>query len=592
MAPRFTGGIHWSKPVPSFTKLTKYHSTPEYIREIFKGVERTRADLHAYQANEAVPFLLANPFSALFIDMGLGKTISSLTVIVDLINEMDMGDDERILVIGPLKVVTDTWPTEVGIWAHTAHLRYQVIREDDEDPRLVKIRAQARSMARRQGLSPAQVAQAAGKADTAMRQIIREEKARSPAQVHFINREQVDWLVQLWKNKWPYRVVFIDESSGFKDHNSTRFKALAAVRRIGADGKTPRLITRMHLLTATPAAETYLHLFTQIYLLDLGQRFGKFITKFREKYFDYNKYSMKYKLKDGAEELILGLIADLCLVMKAKDYLQQPDPTVIRKPVILAPEQLALYREMQENFIVSLPDGVQVEAETAAALSSKLLQMASGVLYETKLIEDWDTGDFEKIKKVHHLHDHKIDTLREMYEELQAEGKPMLVAYHFKSSLARLKKAFPKAVVMDDEGKCIKKWNKGQIPMMLVHPQSAGHGLNLQAGGHHLVLFDMIWSLENYLQVIGRLARQGQKYQVFVWILTAVDTLDELVAEMLQAKEDAQAKLFTILKRLIKKRLKESNAGRTQVINESLTGRKERGDDLPRLQHVAAIDDL
>jgi hypothetical protein len=574
MAPRFTGGIHWSKRVPSYTKITKYHGTPEYLKEVFKNVERTREELHAYQAGEAVPFLLANPFSALFIDMGLGKTISSLTVIVDLINEMKMGDDERILVIGPLKVVTDTWPTEVGIWEHTAHLRFMVIREDDDDPRLVNVRSQARAMARRQGLSPAQVAQAAGKADTAMRQMIREEKARSRAQVHFINREQVDWLVQLWKDKWPYRIVFVDESSGFKDHTSTRFISLAAVRRI------PGLITRMHLLTATPAAETYLHLFAQIYLLDVGARFGKFITHFRKKYFDYNKYSMKYKLREGAEEQILEKISDLCLVMKAKDYLQQPDPTVIKKPVTLAPEQLALYKEMEEKFIITLQGGAVVEAETAAALSGKLLQMASGVLYETKLIEDWETGDFEKIKKVHHLHDHKIDTLREMYEELQAEGKPMLVAYHFKSSLARLKKAFPKAVEMDDEGKCIKKWNKGQIPMMLVHPQSAGHGLNLQAGGHHLVLFDMIWSLELYLQLIGRLARQGQKYQVFVWILTAVDTLDELVAEMLQAKEDAQDKLFKILKRLIKKRQKELNARRTEVSSESLPGRQVEGDDL------------
>lgn len=516
-------------------------SLEEFIALKFADVELHRSQMHPYQGI-GYEFMRKNPFSALFIDMGLGKTITSLTLIVDLILDFEV---EKVLVVGPLKVATDTWPNEIRKWNHTACLNFEVIRCDDDDPRIKEAVRLARAKARREGLSQKEVASVAGKAATAMSEKIRAEKARSRAGVHIINREQVEWLVELHGKNWPYRMVIIDESSGFKDIQSHRFKALARVRR--EEG----LITRMHLLTATPAAETYEHLFGQIYLLDLGKRLGKGITRFRDNYFNYNKYSRKYKLREGCEELILDKIKDLCLVMKAEDYLDVDKPTIAPCLVKLSDEQLELYKTMEEKFFVTLPDGTEIEAETAAALSSKLLQMASGVLYETKMLGDWDTEDMKKVTKVHHLHDHKIEMLRQIVEE--SNGEPILVGYHFKSSLHRLMKAFPKATAMDREGKCLKAWNARKIPMLFIHPQSGGHGLNMQKGGHNLVFFDLPWSLELYLQLIGRLARQGQTNHVVVRLLLAAGTLDEFVFKSLSLKEDAQENLFKLLKRLIKK---------------------------------------
>lgn len=512
----------------------------ERIQDLFVNVQRKRSDMHDYQAVEAYEFLRNNPFSALFVDMGLGKTISTLTVAVDLLAEFEA---EKVLVIGPLKVATDTWPTEIGLWEHTAPFRYTLIREDDDDPRLVEARATARAKARADGLSPREVESAGRSAETAMRERIRLEKANSRNPIHIINRERVEWLVNLHGKNWPYDTVIIDESSGFKDHKSIRFKALAKVRRAG-------LIRRLHELTATPATEGYEGLFAQMYLLDLGERLGKNITRYRERYFTFNRWSQKYKLRPGAEEEILSKIADICKVMRAKDYLDLREPLIAPRYVRLDDKQMALIERMKTEFVVNLPNGAEIEAETAAAMASKLLQMSSGVLYETYLDEDHATGDMKKVKRVHHLHDHKIEALREVIEELQ--GETVLVAYHFKSSLDRLKKAFPKAVVMDKEGKCIKAWNAGKIPLLLVHPQSAGHGLNLQAGGHNIVLFDMIWSLELFLQLIGRLARQGQKNLVRVQPLIAKGTIDETVFAGLNAKADVQEMLFRMLKRMTK----------------------------------------
>ena len=476
------------------------------VRQRFAEVKRERSAMHPFQSDLAVPFLRENPFSGLFMDMGLGKSISALTIISELLSEFT--DDDPVLVIGPLRVICDTWPTEIAAWRHTAWMNHVVLRDDG------KIR--------------------------------KEDLARSKASIHLINREQVDWLVYFHRESWPYRKVFIDESSSFKDHASKRFEALAKVRR------TPGLIDRLHIFTATPAAESYIGLFPQIYLLDRGERLGKNITAYRERYFTYNKYSMKYTLRPGAEEEILSKIADITLVMKKKDYLPTAEPTVIQHKVILAPAQRELLKTLERDFIITLPDGTELEARTAAILSSMLLQMASGCVYETLLLEDWETDDLKKVKKVHQLHDHKIEALKEIAEEAANEGKPLLVAYHFQSSLAKLTKAFPKAVVMDKAGKCIKPWNAGKIPMLLIHPQSAGHGLNLQYGGSTLIFYDLIWSLENYLQTIGRLDRQGQVNPVLVILLVAAGTRDEMVAECLAAKEDAQDKFFAILKQKIR----------------------------------------
>lgn len=507
-----------------------------YVQALFKNVERGPEDMHGYQ-NTAVQFLIDNPFSALFIDLGLGKTCISLTAILNLVCQFEL---EHALVIAPVRVANETWPTEIGLWRHTAPLTYVHIREEEVVKAVNAAGRAERQAIKREGgnLKGKAALDRIEKARLmASRAAVRKHFKENPATVHIINREQVEFLVNAWGKDWPYDAVFIDESSCLKDHTTNRFKALKRVRP---------LIKRMHQLTATPAAETYEHLFAQIYLLDQGERFGRSITAFREEYFTFNKYTFKYKLRPGAEERIAEKIADICLTMKAEDYLKLEKPVMLIDKIILDPEHKALYEEMEREFVVTLANGAEVEAETAAALSQKLLQMGSGVLYETVLEEVGD-GDFKKRRVVHHLHDHKISALENLVEE--AHGEPILVAYWHESSLARLKQAFPKAVAMDKKGECIKKWNVGKIPILLVHPQSAGHGLNLQYGGRRIVFFDIPWSLELYLQLVGRLARQGQKYVVMVHHLVAQGTVDEAVVEALIEKRDAQEVLFRLLKK-------------------------------------------
>lgn len=323
-----------------------------------------------------------------------------------------------------------------------------------------------------------------------------------------------------------------------KDHTSNRFKAMRKVRP---------LLKRMIQLTATPAAETYLHLFPQIFLLDEGERFGRHVTKFQQRYFTQNRYTYKWELRPGAEEEIAAKIADIALTLKAEDYLALEKPVMLMEKITLSADAMALYRKMEEDFLITLPNGAEIEAETAAALSQKLGQMSSGVVYQT-LLEAGTGGNFKRSRVVHLLHDDKIEKLATIVEE--AQGDPLLVSYWHESSLARLKQAFPKAVVMDKKGTCIKPWNAGKIEILLIHPASAGHGLNLQHGGRRIVFFDIPWSLGLYLQLIGRLARQGQKRTVFVHHLIAAGTLDEEVIKVLSEKRDAQDLLFRLLKRM------------------------------------------
>lgn len=526
-------------------------SIEQQIKAMFADVVYQREEMHVYQ-DESSEFLRLNPFSGLFVDMGLGKTVSAGTVIADILSEFLT--DDPVLIIGPLKVATTVWPDEFRAWNHLAPFSTICLREDDDDPRLAEARKVARAQAKIDAeefeLDKAQAQSFCRyqeqKAETAMRQSIREENARSRCSIHIVPREHVEWLVYFWGPKWPYRTVIIDESSSFKDHQSNRYLALAKVRN------TSGLITRLHILTATPAAETYLHLFSQIFLLDRGASLGKSITHYRNRYFIHNRYNQKYELRPGAEEEILEKIKHLCLVLKRKDYLPSVDPLIVERPVHLTATQMEMYKTMQRDMVLTLDTGEEIEAATAAALSAKLLQMASGVLYDTYLLEDYDTGDMKKVRKVYNIHDHKIEALKEILEEAETQGEKIAVAYHHKSSLDRLKKAFPKAVVMDREGKAKKAWNAGKIDMLLLHPQSAGHGLNLQHGGHILVFFDLHASLENYLQVIGRFDRQGQKHRVVIMMIVAKGTRDEDTARSLRKKEDAQEKFFMILKRLIR----------------------------------------
>ena len=524
------------------------------LDKLFEQVELARSDMHDYQ-EFALDFLLKNPFSALFIDMGLGKTAISLTLVLELLKrDLSFGP---VLIIAPLRVANETWPTEIKTWAHLAGLSYKHIREEEivsavnsagreaKKSFLTKLRSDGHG----DGLSDKELAAEwkdelktwtnAARRREAKRYLLSDAIER-PAAVHIINREQVEFLVNALGRSWLWKTVIIDESSSLKDHKTLRFKALSKVRP---------LITRMHQLTATPATETYLHLFAQIYLLDQGQRFGKTFGKFCDKYFTFNKYSYAYKLRDGAEQEIIKKISDICLVLKAEDYLDLKEPISIVTKVKLCEKSRELYEKMQEDSVVEFETGEIVTADTAAQLSQKLLQIASGVLYESRMVEKEDgSGDFKKTRVVHHIHDEKINELKQIYEELA--GNPVMVVYFFESSLARLQQAFPDATTMDAKGKCVKKWNAGKIPMLFVHPQSAGHGLNLQRGGNQIVFFDIPWSLELYLQVIGRLARQGQRYAVVIRHLVASSTIDELVVEALREKRDMQDFLFKLLKKL------------------------------------------
>lgn len=539
------------------TKKNKNGTFEVQLNNLFKEVVLFREDMHDYQ-QVALDFMIKNPFSALFIDMGLGKTCISLTLILELLKQdLSFGP---VLIIAPLRVANETWPTEIKTWSHLAGLSCKHIREEEIVEKINEAGRKARDAflhtlacnGQTTGLTKKQINDEWKKEIGAVVSSARRRAARlwllsdaidRPAAIHIINREQVEFLVNALGRDWLWKTVIIDESSSLKDHKTLRFKALCKVRP---------LIKRMHQLTATPATETYLHLFAQIYLLDQGKRFGKSYTKFSEKYFSFNRYSHTYKIREGSEDEIIRKISDICLVLKAEDYLDLKEPISIIRKVKLSDKARAIYDTMERDSIVELDNGAEVEAETAAALSQKLLQLASGVLYESKLVEkDDDSGDFVRKRIVHHIHDEKIDELREIYEELA--GNPVMVVYHFESSLARLTEAFPKAVVMDKAGKCVKKWNSRKIPMLLVHPQSAGHGLNLQKGGHQIVFFDIPWSLELYLQVIGRLARQGQIYAVVIHHLVAAGTVDEAVVEALANKRDMQDFLFKLLKRLQRK---------------------------------------
>jgi hypothetical protein len=527
-----------------------------YLAGLYHEGQLTRANMHAYQ-HFAAEFMRDNPYSALFIDCGLGKSVIALTALLDL--TLEFVDDDPILIIGPVRVVNETWPTEIADWTHTAGLSYMHIRDDAtllaidkagksalkhgkatrptlaEKDRMLDADKVQRRLISSQIQSEISLTAANARMELGSR-LVKRNFYNSNAAIHLINREQVEWLVEVWGREWPYKTVIIDESSNFKDHTSNRFKALRRVRP---------LIRRLHELTATPVAETYLDLFAQIFLLDEGKRLGSNITKYRQKYFDFDAYKHTYKLREGAEEQITKLISDICLVMKGEDYLPLEKPVFVTEKIILPQADMDMYMDMERDYIVTLADGTEIEAENAAAKSQKQQQMASGVIYENLVRLD-EFGEVKHERIVHHLHDHKIEKLRELSEA--AAGEPLLVTYHLKSTLARLQKAFPKATTMDKDGKCVKAWNAGKIPMLFISPVGSGYGLNIQKGGRRMVMFDIPWSFEQFYQTWRRLCRQGQQHIVFIHFLTVVGTIDELIVAALTEKDMTQEKFFRLVK--------------------------------------------
>ncbi len=506
--------------------------------ETYKDVIRGRKDLHPFQLS-CVKHLKKNPYSALFIDVGLGKTVISLTLIADLLNEGWRG---RALIIAPLRVARATWPEEIKEWKQSAAITHTLIRAEDSDDDIKTVYKEHYDRfyeAERRVGETARVAQrnAARKA-APYRQAAKEAKRQrltlEATEVHIINAEQLVWLVEFWEQRgrltgetWPYDVVIVDESSKFKDGSTKRWKALNRARS---------RIKRLHELTASPASENYEGLHAQLFLLDRGKRLGSSMQSYHRKYFT-ELPNRKWHLRRGNDKRIADRIADICKVVKLKDvreYIQVEDWVPVKRRIVLPSDVQRRYKEFERSFLLELDDQV-IEAMNSAALFNKMIQLTAGAVYDAE-------------KRVVPIHDEKIEDLKELIEELGDE--PLMVTYWFQSTLARLKKAFPNAVVMDREAKCAKDWNAGKIKLLLVHPASAGHGLNLQKGPcRSIAIFDPFYSRELYEQVIGRISRQGQRKLVRVFQLTCVDSYDEIVYEMLEDKHRGQERLFKFIRK-------------------------------------------
>ncbi|MFD2305148.1 SNF2-related protein [Enterococcus termitis] len=448
-----------------------------------------RAILHKYQGYSK-DWILDHPYCALLLDMGLGKTLSSLTAIVELLTAFEI--IENVLVIAPLSVAEKTWTDEIEKWDHLQHLTTSKILGSEKQ--------------RKAALS-------------------------KKADVYLVNRENVVWLVEHFGRRWPFKTVIIDELSSFKSSRSKRFKALRKVRP---------LMNQVIGLTGTPSPNSLMDLWAQIYLLDQGERLGKTITEYRNRYFvpaqknGHIVYS--WQLVPGAEEQIYSKISDICISMKAKDYLKLPPRTDNIVEIQLSEESKQKYKELERHYVLELAEA-DVVASNAATLSNKLLQLANGCIYD----ENEDARE---------IHQEKLEALERIIEDSQ--GQPVLVFYQYKHDLARILKRFKQAKVLDVKAGDIQKWNEGKIPILLAHPQSAGHGLNLQRGGHIVVWFGLTWSLEYYQQANARLDRQGQKQPVIVHHLVAKGTIDEQVMEALKNKEAGQESLMSAVKAKIR----------------------------------------
>lgn len=433
---------------------------------------------HNYQ-QFATDFILNQSICCLMLDMGLGKTVITLTALWQL--ALDSFDVSRVLVIAPKRVAEDTWPKELAKWEHLT------------------------------GLTSSLVLGSAAERKAALQR---------KAFLYIINRENVAWLVK--NHYWDFDMVVIDELSSFKSNKAERFKAMKKVRP---------MVTRIVGLTGTPAPNTLLDLWPQMYLMDMGQRLGRFIGGFRDRFFLPDKRNQEiiysYKPREGAEDAIYALISDICISMKAADYLDMPERIDNRIEVSMSPKERKLYDDFQKDMVLSIDDE-ELDAANAAALSNKLLQMANGAVYG----ED---------KKIIPIHDRKLDALEDLVEA--ANGKPLLVAYWYKHDLQRIKARFKNARCIDT-AKDIDDWNAGKIPLALIHPASAGHGLNLQDGGCTIVWFGLTWSLELYQQLNARLWRQGQKHTVVIYHIVTKGTHDEDVMWALENKDTRQSALI------------------------------------------------
>ena len=439
---------------------------------------------HEYQTH-CTQFILENTSAGLFLDMGLGKSVITLTALVDLLH--DRFEVSKVLVIAPLRVAGTTWLDEVRKWDHLQNLTLSKVLGS----------AKERTMA-----------------------------LYKKADIYTINRENVPWLVDFYKNDWPFDMVIIDELSSFKSPSAKRFKALKKVRH-----KIKRIVG----LTGTPAPNGLLDIWSQIYLLDGGERLGRTFSGYRGRYFHPQKYinggiPTDYALNDDAEDKIYDRISDICISMKALEYLKMPEIIFNKIEVALSEKEMSLYRKLERDLLLPLEES-DVDAANAAVLSNKLLQMSGGAVYD-------EYGD------VQHIHDRKLEALEDLIEA--ANGKPVLIYYGFRHEKDRIKKCF-EAEEINTSGD-IAKWNKGDMAIALCHPASAGHGLNLQSGGCTIIWFGVTWSLELYQQANARLWRQGQKQTVIINHILTRQTIDERVMLALDNKDTGQKALIEAVK--------------------------------------------
>lgn len=438
---------------------------------------------HEYQSY-ATEFILSHPISAVFLEMGLGKSVITLSAIFDLC--LDSFLVCKVLVIAPLRVARDTWPAEINKWDHLKGLSYSVAVGTEKE---------------------------------------RIDALKKQSTLYIINRENVDWLVHKSGIPFHFDMVVIDELSSFKSYGAKRFKSLLKVRPS---------VKRIVGLTGTPSSNGLMDLWAEFRILDLGQRLGRYISHYRNTYFKPDKRNAQivfsYKPLPGAEEEIYKQISDITISMKSTDYLKMPEYVSNEVFVTLSEKEWKVYSDFKEDMLANLGDE-EIDAVNAAVLSGKLLQMANGAVYDSE-------------NKAHVIHDKKLDALEDLIEG--ANGKPVLVAYWYKHDLERIRDRFP--VRQIQSSKDIEDWNDGKIPIAVIHPASAGHGLNLQSGGSTLIWFGLTWSLELYQQTNARLYRQGQKDTVIVHHIITKNTIDEDVLLALTKKEKTQDALIDAVK--------------------------------------------
>lgn len=444
---------------------------------------------HDYQ-KFAINFILAHPIAAIFLDMGMGKSSITLTAIMELM--YDRFEVSKVLIVAPLRVCKYTWPQEIVKWEHLSELKFS----------LATGMAAERKMA-----------------------------LKADADIYIINRENIPWLIDESGIPFDYDMVVIDELSSFKNHQSKRFKAFMKVRP---------WVKRIVGLTGTPSSNGLMDLYAEFKMLDMGERLGRFISQYRNAYFRPGRTNgmivYNYVPLPGADKQIYEKISDITISMKGTDYLEMPELVNSRYEVYMDEHEAELYDGMEKELVLALPGG-EITAENAAVLSGKLLQMSNGAIYSDD-------------ESVYSIHDRKLDALEDIIEA--ANGRSVLVAYWFQHDLDRIVKRLSDKKIgfekLDSDGS-IARWNKGEIPVALIHPASAGHGLNLQDGGNFLVWFGLTWSLELYQQTVARLWRQGQQSgTVVVQHIITAGTIDEDVMDALEHKAVTQSRLIAAVK--------------------------------------------